>query len=128
MDPTHPAVDEDSELKEFNDPFEVVSESFVRHRNAEIDQEVLDPVSAEDEQLLASLIHSNTIEDNLLQEVFNRMVSMNFVSQEIASQAQNDFEFEKVRLNTKSAYFLTYLFVAWTAVHEQSSYTNVSCS
>ena len=95
MDPNPCATSEESELKEFNDPFEVVSESFVRRRHSEIDSK---PLSTEDEQLLASLIDAGGIEDSILTDAFTKLVSMQYVPKEIAVQVQEGFEFEKARI------------------------------
>lgn len=93
MDPNSSEISEESELKEFNDPFEVVSESFVRRRHSEIDA---NPLSIEDEQLLASLMDAGGIEDNIMTDAFTKLVSMQYVTKEIAVQVQEGFEFEKV--------------------------------
>ena len=95
MDPNPCATSEESELKEFNDPFEVVSESFVRQRHSEIDSK---PLSIEDEQLLVSLMDAGGIEGNILTDAFTKLVSMQYVPKEIAVQVQEGFEFEKARI------------------------------
>jgi len=95
MDPIESAVvDEDAELKKFNDPFEVVSEHFVRRRHAQIDNQ---SVTQEDEQKLLVLMESGDLEGIVVQEACARMVEMSLVSQEIVIQLQEAFEFEKVR-------------------------------
>lgn len=94
MDPSEPVVEpEDLELKEFNDPFEVVQDSFVRQRRSEVD---LEPISQEDNEKLASMLDSTQIEDTLIHDAFSKMISMNLVSEKIATQVQEEFDFEKV--------------------------------
>lgn len=89
---------EELELKEFNDPFEVVSETFVRQRRQEVDAE---PISKEDDDLLTQMLDAMPIEDSLIHDAFSKMVNMNLVSSEIATQVQEDFDFEKVQLNLR---------------------------
>lgn len=89
---------EELELKEFNDPFEVVSDSFTRQRRQEVDVE---PISQEDEALLTQMLDSMPIEDSLIQDAFSKMVGMNLVSSDIATQVQEDFDFEKVHFERR---------------------------
>lgn len=98
MDPSDATpTAEELELKEFNDPFEVVSDSFVRQRRQETDVE---PISKEDEDLLANMLDAMPFEDSLVHDAFSKMVTMNYVSADIATQVQEEFDFEKVRLST----------------------------
>lgn len=92
---------EELELKEFNDPFDVVSDNYIRQRRAEIDFE---PISQEDDEKLAHMLDSMPIEDSLIHDAFSRMISMNLVSAEIANQVQEDFDFEKVRFISLSGF------------------------
>lgn len=102
MDPSDEGTfDEESELQAFNDPFEAVSENFVRRRHAQREEE---KVSQEDEQKLLTLIDAHDLEARVLQDACAQMVMMNLVSQEVLSQVQEEFEFEKVRSSSFSPF------------------------
>ena len=94
MELQHESVDEESELKAFNDPFEVITESFVRRRHGETDPI---RISEEDDQLLASLIDSGGLEESIIRDTLSKLVSMQCVSERLALQVQEEYEFEKVR-------------------------------
>ena len=106
MDPSDDATfDEEAELQAFNDPFDAVSENFVRRRHAQREEQALSP---EDEQKLLTLIDAHDLEGRVLQDACSRMAMMNLVSQEVLSQVQDDFEFEKVCLCPFRPFSLTF--------------------
>jgi DNA primase large subunit len=99
MELQHESVDEESELKAFNDPFEVITESFVRRRHGETDPI---RISEEDDQLLASLIDSGGLEESIIRDTLSKLVSMQCVSERLALQVQEEYEFEKFDFNASS--------------------------
>jgi hypothetical protein len=99
MDPV-PTEDEEQALKDFNDPFEVVADTFVRRRHAEEEPVHLEKVSDEDEQRLLSLMTGFGVEDTLISDSCAKMVEMNLVSRDVLSTVQESFDFEKVRQPT----------------------------
>lgn len=95
MDPSADSpMDDEAALKEFNDPFQAISENFVRRRHAETDNQ---KVSLEDEQMLLTRMDAQDLEGRVMQDACLQMVAMNLVPQEVLAKMQEDFEFEKVR-------------------------------
>lgn len=84
--------EEEQQLREFNDPFEPVSGAHIRRRLIELDPSI----SERDEQMLISLMDNTGLEDSLINDSCQLMVSMNLVNQTILSELQESFDFEKV--------------------------------
>lgn len=97
LEPTVADFDEDSELKAYNDPFEAVGDTAVHRRQTEKDDEIVLPLSAQDEAKLMSLMDDTSLEGALIRDSCSKMIAMNLVRPDILMEMQENFDFEQVR-------------------------------